>query len=83
MRAIVYTFEMAYTTSAYKRYHTNIEIVKGQNALQLQEESLQAIEVVQARASGLGMGLKLYPSNMQRMRNKDPLDSSTAYLRQN
>ena len=46
--------------------------------LQLQDESLQ-----QALASGLGMGLKLYPTNMQRMLNKDLLDSSTAYLRQN
>ena len=69
---------MACATRAYKRYHTNIEIVKGQNTLQLQDESLQ-----QALASGLGMGLKLYPTNMQRMLNKDLLDSSTAYLRQN
>ena len=50
---------MACATRAYKRYHTNIEIVKGQNTLQLQDESLQ-----QALASGLGMGLKLYPTNM-------------------
>lgn len=62
---------MASATRAYKRYHTNIEIVKGQNALKIQEESLQAIEVVQARASGLCQGLKLYPSNVHRMLNKD------------
>lgn len=60
MRAIVYTFEMTYATHAYKRYHTKIAIFKGQ-LIQLQQKSLQGIEVVQARASVQGLGLKLYP----------------------